>query len=310
MGESITSYIEDLFKYINGYESDYASFEVEAFFQTYNGIGAVFQALREQREKAVEVDRVFLEKIKQRPLNSSDLRQLTIQVIISFFASVADTDGQSGNAYLYCRELRNVRQDKPYFETVLMPLLAREGSLNNNFKLNYFFLKEIGRYIRKFSRGFSAEVNFEDFKGMPVHQKLLVLYLRRSELGEDIINDRDSLEFHMRNVGVFEKFRQESPLAESYLREWDYLPHGLSFMDRLKQFLAVVGGKFRGSFSSFNYVRLSLSQRYSAYLFYGLMIAVFVFLAAFIPLQWNKYTDRKLAEFEKRVETTMKALGK
>ena len=62
MGESITSYIEDLFKYIAGYESDYASFEVEGFFQTYNGIGAVFQALREQREKAVEVDRVFLEK--------------------------------------------------------------------------------------------------------------------------------------------------------------------------------------------------------------------------------------------------------
>jgi hypothetical protein len=310
MGESITSYIEDLFKYINGYESDYSSFEAEGFFQTYNGIGAVFQALREQREKAVEVDRVFLEKIKQRPLNSSDLRQLTIQVIISFFASVADTDGQSGNAYLYCRELRTVRQDKPYFETVLMPLLAREGSLNNNFKLNHFFLKEIGRYIRKFSRGFSTDVNFEDFKGMPVHQKLLVLYLRRSELGEDIINDRDSLECHMRNVGVFDKLRQESPLAESYLKEWDYLPHGLSFMDRLRQFLAVVGGKLRGSFSSSNYVRLALSQRYSAYLFYGLMIVVFVFLAIFVPLQWKKFTDSRLEKFKERVEKTEQAMGK
>jgi hypothetical protein len=309
MGESITSYIEDLFKYINGYENDYASFETEAFFQTYNGIGAVFQALREQREKAVEVDRVFLEKIKQRPLNSSDLRQLTIQIIVSFFESVADTDGQSGNAYIYCREFRNVRQDVPYFETVLMPLLAREGSLNNNFKLNYFFLKEIGRYIRKFSRSFSTDVNFEDFKGMPVHQKLLVLYLRRSELGEDIGNDRDSLEFHMRNVGVFDKLRQESPLAESYLREWDYLIEE-SFMDRLRQTLAVIGGKLRGSFSSSKYVRLSLSQRYSAYLFYGLLIVVFVFLAVFIPLEWNKHTNRKLAEFEKRVETTMQALGK
>ena len=309
MGESITSYIEDLFKYINGYESDYSSFEVEAFFQTYNGIGAVFQALREQREKAVEVDRVFLEKIKQRPLNSSDLRQLTIQIIVSFFESVADTDGQSGNAYIYCREFRNVRQDVPYFETVLMPLLAREGSLNGNFKLNYFFLKEIGRYIRKFSRSFSTDVNFEDFKGMPVHQKLLVLYLRRSELGEDIINDRDSLEFHMRNVGVFDKLRQESPLADGYLREWGYLAQGPSFMDKVRQFFAIIGSKLRGS-SSFNYVRLSLSQRYSAYLFYYLMIVIFVFLAIFVPLRWNKYTERRLERFKTHVEETQNAMGK
>ena len=309
MGESITSYIEDLFTYINGYESDYASFEVEAFFQTYNGIGAVFQALREQREKAVEVDRVFLEKIKQRPLNSSDLRQLTIQIIVSFFESVADTDGQSGNAYIYCREFRNVRQDKPYFETVLMPLLAREGGLNNNFKLNYLFLKEIGRYIRKFSRGFSADVNFEDFKGMPVHQKLLTLHLRRSELGEDIINDRDSLEFHMRNVGVFEKFRQESPLAESYLKEWGYLAQGPSFMDKVRQFFSIIGSKLRGS-SSLNYVRLSLSQRYSAYLFYYLMIVIFVFLAIFVPLAWNKYTEQRLEKFKAHVEEAQNAMGK
>ena len=310
MGESITSYIEDLFKYLGSYESDSSSFETEAFFQTYNGIGAVFQALREQRDKAVEVDRVFLEKIKQRPLNSSDLRQLTIQIIVSFFESVADTDGQSGNSYIYCRELRTVRQDVPYFESVLMPMLMREGSLNNNFKLNHFFLKEIGRYIRKFSRGFSAEVNFEDFKGMPVHQKLLTLHLRRAELGEDIINDRDSLEFQMRNVGVFEKLRQESPLAESYLKEWGYLALGPNFWDRLKQLFAVIGGKLKGSFSSSRYIRLSLTQRYSAYLFYWLMIVVFVFLAVFVPLRWNKYTETRLEKFKEHVGATERAMGK
>jgi hypothetical protein len=310
MGESITSYIEDLFRYINDYESNYSSFEAEAFFQTYNGIGAVFQALREQRDEAVEVDRVFLEKIKQRPLNSSDLRQLTIQIIVSFFESVADTDGRSGNTYIYCREFRNVRQDVPYFETVLMPLLAREGSLNGNFKLNHFFLKEIGRYIRKFSRGFSTDVNFEDFKGMPIHQKLLTLHLRRAELGEDIINDRDSLEFQMRNVGVFEKLRQESPLAESYLREWDYLSQGPSFMDRFRQFMAVVGGKLSGSFSSSNYVRLSLSQRFSAYLFYWLMIVVFVFLAIFVPLQWKAHAEKRLETFKAHVEETERTMGR
>ncbi len=309
MGESITSYLEDLFRYINSYESNYASFETEAFFQTYNGVGAVFQALREQRDKAVEADRVFLDKIKQRPINSSDLRQLTIQVIISFFESVADTDGQSGNSYIYCRELRTVRQDVPYFENVLMPLLTREGSLNNNFKLNSFFLKEIGRYIRKFSRGFSTEVNFEDFNGMPIHQKLLVLSLRRSELGEDIINDRDSLEFHMRNVGVFERLRQESALAESYLKEWNYLAKGPSFMDRVRQFFAVIGSKLRGSFSSSNYMSLSLRQRYAAYLFHWLVIIVFLFLAVFIPLQWRKHAGSELKRFEGHYQEVKEALG-
>ncbi len=301
MGESITSYIEDLFKYINGYESDYASFETEAFFQTYNGIGAVFQALREQREEAVQVDRVFLEKIKQGPLNSSDLRQLTIQIIISFFESVADTDGRSDRAYLYCREFRSVKRDATYFETFLMPLLTREGSLNNNFKLNYFFLREIGRFIRKFSSGYNIEVNFEEFKGMPLHQKLLILYMRRAEHGEDLVNDRDSLEAHMRGIGVFEKLRQESALADGYLREWGYLVEE-SFWDRLRQSLSVFFAKMRGLFSNFGYVRLAVSQRYSAYLFYGLVIAVFLFLAIFVPLKWNSHTDNKLKNFENRVD--------
>jgi len=301
MAESITSYIEDLFKYINGYEKDYASFEAEAFFQTYNGIGAVFQALREQRDEAIEVDRVFLEKIKQGPLNSSDLRQLTIQIIISFFESVADTDGKSDQAYLYCREFRTVKRDATYFETFLVPLLAREGSLNNNFKLNNFFMKEIGKFIRKFSSGFSTEVNFEEFKGMQLHQKLLILHMRRAEHGEDLVNDRDSLEAHMRGIGVFDKMRQESPLADSYLREWGYLVEE-SFMDRLRQSLSVFFAKMRGLFSNFSYVRLALSQRYSAYLFYGLAIAIFLFLSIFIPLKWNSYRGKKLAEFEARVQ--------
>lgn len=309
MGESITSYIEDLFGYIKRYESDYSSFETDGFIQTYNGIGAVFQALREQREQAVEVDRVFLEKIKQGPLNSSDLRQLTIQIIISFFESVADTDGQSDRAYRYCREFRDVKQDVPYFETSLMPILVREGSLNNNFRLNYFFLKEIGRYVRKFSRGFTTDVNFEDFKGMPVHQKLLALHLRRSELGEDLANDRDSLEFHMRNVGVFDKLGQEGPLAEWYLKEWNYLKPTESFFDKVRRALAVVGGKLRGTFSSFNYIRLSISQRYSAYVFYVLVMAVFICLAILIPLKWNSYTDTKLGEFKARVDAIEKAKG-
>lgn len=84
MSESIKTYIQDLFRYLEDYESNYSEFKTEAFFQTYNGIFAVFQALRKQRDKAVEVDLFFLENIKQAPLSSSDLRQLTIQILITF----------------------------------------------------------------------------------------------------------------------------------------------------------------------------------------------------------------------------------
>jgi hypothetical protein len=309
MDTSITAYIDDLFKYIDNYESNYAAFETEAFFQTYNGIFAVFQALRQEREKAIEIDRIFLEKIKQGPLTSSDLRQLTIQILISFFESVADTDGQSNRAYLYCREFRSVKRDVTYLETYLMPLLTRDGSLNNNFKLNRFFLKEISRFITNFSSGSGGDVQVEEFKAMPDHRKLLELHLRRSKLGDDPVSDRNSLEFHLRSTGVFEKLRQSSPLFEKYLLEWNYLIED-RFIDRLKNSLNVLWGKLKGLFSSYKYLRLSMTQRYSAYLFYGLIILIFLFLAIFVPLRWNSYTDKKLTEFEERVEARQEALGK
>jgi hypothetical protein len=113
-GVAVKSYVDDLFRYLNTYEASYSQFETEAFLQTYNGIKAVFQALRKQRDKAVEVDRYFLEMIRQAPLTSSDLRQLTIQVLISFFEGEADIDGHSNKAFSYCRGLRAIKQDVPY----------------------------------------------------------------------------------------------------------------------------------------------------------------------------------------------------
>ncbi len=309
MSEGITSYIDDLFKYINDYEKSYSSFEVEAFFQTYNGICAVFQALREQREKAVEVDRVFLEKIKQGPLNSSDLRQLTIQVIISFFESIADTDGQSNRAYLYCREFRNVKRDVPYFEDSLIPLLMRDGSLYNNFRLNSFFLKEIGRFITRFSSEWNIEPTFEDFKGLSDPMKLLTLYIRRLKLGNDLPGDRNSLEFHMQSIGAIAKLRHSGELYEQYLLEWNYLSDE-TFFDRVKKSFSVLWSNFKGLCSNFNYLRLALAQRFSAYIFYSIVIVVFILLAIIIPGRWNRFTENKLAEFESRVDETEEAIGK
>ena len=119
----IKTYIEDLFKYIDAFENRAADFDTEAFLQTYNGIYAVFQAMREDRDKAIGVDQFFLEWIKKTPLNASDLRQLVIQVLITYFESEADIDGKSNKSYLYCRDLRPTKRDISYFEGSLVRLL-------------------------------------------------------------------------------------------------------------------------------------------------------------------------------------------
>jgi len=309
MGESINTYIEDLFKYIETYENNYAQFQAEAFFQTYNGTYAVFQALRQQREKAIEVDQYFLEKIKSSPLTSSDLRQLTIQVLTSFFEAIADTDGQSNQAYLYCRDLRSVKRDVAYFENYLCPLLVQEGSLNGSFELNNFFLQEIGRYIKNYGSGVRAELAPEEFNGLDDHMKLLELSRRRQELGEDLIKDRNSLEFHLQGVGVLDKLNQSRPVFNKYLENWNYLIR-ISFFDKIKSSLGILGGKIKGLFSSLGYLRLALNQRNAAYIFYGLLIIVFIWLAIYVPLRWSRYTDDKLADFENRVEQTQNAISK
>jgi hypothetical protein len=237
------------------------------------------------------------------------LKQLSIQILISFFESVADTDGQTNQAYLYCRDLRPIRRDVAYFEEHLMPLLYRPGSLNNNFDLNAFFLNEIGRFIQKFGQSVRGDLTPEQFAALPDHLKLLELSRRRRELGDDLFRDRNSLEFHLHGIGSFEKLSQVGPVFNYYLKKWDYLVR-VSFWDKVKNAGGVLWGKLRGLFSSFGYFRLSLSQRNPAYIFYILIIIVFVWLAVYVPMRWNRYTENSLIEFENRVEQTQEAISK
>ena len=274
MAERIKSYIDDLFRYIDIYESNFSEFKPEAFFQTYNGIYTVFQTLREQREQAVEIDQYFLEKIKSHPLTSSDLRQITIQLLITYFESEADTDGQSNKAWLYCRDLRPIKRDVAYFEEHLVPMLFREGSLNNDFRLNSFFLKEIGRYVSKFARGVKADLTPEEFNAMPDSLKILELSRRRMELGEDLLSDRTSLEFQLQGMGILNKLSEKNKLFEKYLSEWNYLIRE-SFWGKVKVALSEAWAKIKGLFSSYRYFKLALTQRKPAYIFYGVLILLF-----------------------------------
>lgn len=298
----IKSYIDDLFRYLETFENRYSEFKVEAFLQTYNGIYAVFDALRHDRTKAIELDRYFLDRIQKIPLNSSDLRQLSIQVIVTFFESEADIDGQTNRAYMYCRDLRPSKRDISYFEDYLMPILFRDGSLNGNFELNRFFLNQVSRYLNKFGRSIENEVSPEKFASFNEPRKFLELARRRLVLGENLITDRSSLEFHLHRVDGFGKLATKSELADRYLSHWAYLSQ-TSYWSRVKSSLSEVWGKSKGAFSNARYFRLMLTQRSAAYGFYLCIIALFLFGAWYGPVMWSNYTQDQLEQYNQDAES-------
>ena len=306
----IKTYIEDLFKYIDAFENRAADFDTEAFLQTYNGIYAVFQAMREDRDKAIGVDQFFLEWIKKTPLNSSDLRQLVTQVLITYFESEADIDGQSNKSYQYCRDLRPTKRDISYFEGSLVPQLFKDGSLNNNYRLNLFLLKEICRYVNRFGASVqAASLSPEDFGALSDAMKFMELMRRRMVLGETLLSDRGSLEFHLQGVGAFGKLARKNKLHEFYLKEWNYLRQ-TSRWARFKQAVGQAWGKLRGAFASGRYLRLVLTQRPMAYLVYTALILFWIFMAVYVPLTWKSYAGHKLEEFQNKAATFQSGSGR
>ncbi len=306
---AVKSYIDDLFRYLDTFETNYAQFETEAFLQTYNGIGAVFQALRKQRDKAVSVDEYFLGKIKQAPLTSSDLRQITIQVLITFFESEADIDGQSNRAYGYCRGIRAAKQDVPFFENHLLPLLFRAGSLNNNFRINSFLLAEIARYLNRFGKSLRTDLTPEQFAAMGDPLKFLELARRRQQMGNDVIADRSSLEFHLQRIDAFNKLRQRGRLYEQYLREWKYLAED-RFWSRARALFRVLGGKFKGVFSSWRYFRLVVTQRHAAYVVCALFILLLIALALYVPMKWADHSQSRFEQLQRRAQSVQSDGGR
>lgn len=297
----IKSYIDDLFRYLKTYETNYSKFETEAFMQTYNGIRTVFQTLREQRNQAVEVDYSFLDAVKLAPLTSSDLRHLTVQMLITYFESVADVDGRSNQAYDYCRGLRGVKQDVPFFETVLLPLFFREGSLNDNFRLHSFLLGELANFLNKYGRTVNPDLSPEAFAALDDGRKFLELSRRRLHLGSDLMADRSSLEFHLQRVGTFDKLSQKKKLFKEYLMFWNYLVK-VSFWTKIKSFFGELGGKAKGFFSSFRYTRLVFSQRRPAFFLLTFFIILWLFLAVMVPIWWFDYEKGQLDKLYDRVE--------
>lgn len=298
---AVKKYIDDLFRYLDTFEKDSDKFPEEAFFQTYNGIGAVFQALRQQRDQAVEVDQYLLDHVKQSPLTSSDLRHLTIQILVTFFEVEADIDGRSNKAFTYCRGLRAIKQDAPFFESVLAPMLFRDGALSSKHDLNAFFLKELARYLNVYGKPLNPNISPEAFAALSDPLKMIELQRRQLQLGTDLLTDRGSLEFHLSRVDGFAKLAQSLGLIEKYLKGWHYLVE-TSWWSRFKTWLTEFGGKGRGALSNWRYLRLVLTQRNPAYLFYGLIIVLLVGWAVIMPSLWRSYSDHRLEQFEQRVE--------
>ncbi|MFQ5500024.1 MAG: hypothetical protein ACE5FH_10175 [Candidatus Zixiibacteriota bacterium] len=302
MAHSIKSYIDDLFDYLQAFESNPERFETEAFLQTYQGVYAVFEAFRRQRDEAIETDQYFLSKIQRVPLSASDLRQVALQVLITFFESVADIDGQSDKSYAFCRGLRDKKQDVPYFEQTLVPMLFRPGALDGSARLNGFFLDEISRYLNKFGKAIDTNLSPERFDAMTEPMKFLQLARRRHVLGATLVEDRSTLEFHLQRVNSFSKMAGASQLALHHLNKWHYLKKS-SFWSKVKSFLGELAGKFVGAFSSFRYMRLVTTQRNPAYALYGFLILLFIALAVYVPMKWTKVSERKLDEFRMRADS-------
>ncbi|MEA2030100.1 MAG: hypothetical protein U9N55_00695 [candidate division Zixibacteria bacterium] len=297
----VKSYIDELFRYLNSYETKYSEFQTEAFLQTYNGIRAVFKALREERNQAVEIDYAFLDAIRLTPLTSSDLRQLTVQILISFFEAVADVDGRTNQSYNYSRQLRPIKQDVPFFEQHLLPLLFAKGALNNNFQLHYFILKEIGQYLNSFGRPIKADLSPEDYLAFDDGRKFLELTRRYQHFGSDLLDDRTSLEFHLERIGEFRKLSQKNHLYKLYVNNWGYLRRK-NFWVKVKVFFGEISGKIKGLFSSFRYTRLAFSQRKPAFFLLVFFILFWIAIAIAVPYAWNKYEDGKLDDLKDRIE--------
>lgn len=305
----IRQYIQDLFNYLDTYENVYPQFETEAFLQTYNGIIAVLQPLRQQRQEAVAVDQYLLERIQQAPLTSSDLRQLVLQILVTFFESEADTDGQTNQAYSYCRGLRAVKQDITFFEKHLLPLVCDGASLNSNAKLKMFLLAEIARYMGKFGRPLSPHIAPETFQGMPDHLKLLELTRRRRELGMNLMEDRTSLEFHLHRIDEFTRLSNKGKFYARLLDDYGYLRQA-DFWAKLKAIMSGVFGGIAGAFASSGYFRLVINQRKPAYLFYAIVIVLFVWLAVYVPIKWQNYEEQKLEQFQIRSQPNSQGSGR
>jgi hypothetical protein len=306
--DTIKTYVEDLFKYLKIYEKKYSQFKTEAFFQTYNGIYAVFQALQQQRDKAVELDYVFLDKVREKPLTESDLRQVAVQTLITFFESVADTDGRSNQAYSHCRGIRPVKQDVQFFEKHLLPLLFKEGCFKDNFRLHSFFLNEVARYLNKFGKRIQVDLTPEKFNAMSDPMKFLELARRRLELGEDIISDRESLEFHLQRVDAFTKLKARGKVYRQHLSTWRYLKRR-NFWSKFKSWFSEFWGKFLGASSSGRYFRLVISQRSPAYLTYTIILILFLTAAVVVPILWNKHNQKQLEEFKERAAEVQRKAG-
>ncbi|MCK4574481.1 MAG: hypothetical protein KAU36_08915, partial [candidate division Zixibacteria bacterium] len=122
---------------------------------------------------------------------------------------------------------------------------------------------------------------------------------RRMELGTGLLADRNSLEFHLNRIDYFTKLSAANKLSEHFLKDWHYLKT-TSFWSRLGDFLSELGGKLRGAFSSFGYLRLILNQRNPAYVYYSVIIIIFILLAIYVPLKWQDYSQEQLRDFQQR----------
>jgi len=197
--------------------------------------------------------------------------------------------------------MRPVKQDVPFIEEQIIPILFRPGALNNNFRLHSFFLHEVARLLNSYGPPLVVDLSPEKFSALSDPLKFLQLCRRREHLGSSLFSDNGSLEYHVHRVGTFRKLGQKSKLHDAYLNEWNYLRKE-TFWSKVRASIKEFTGKLGGLFQSFRYTRLVFSQRRPAYFFHVLLILWWLALAILTPYLWDKYSDDKLKDLNERIE--------
>jgi hypothetical protein len=291
--------IDTLFRYVAEFEGRSPQFQTEAFMQTYHGIRAVFKSLVQDRNQAVETDYIFLDHVQRTSPGTSPLRNITAQVLISFFEAEADPDNRSNQAWSYIRSLRPVRPDAIYIEQHLASDLTTPDALHGDLQLSMFLLEQMADYMNKYGRPLDPALTPEAFSALDDHLKLLMLCRRRLELGPALLSERSSLEFALERTGALRGLSESSGLYSACLTRWGYLQES-TFWSRVLGVIRPMIAKTKGLFLSTRYTRLLFSERRPAVFLQVFIILVWIALAVLTPVLWRHQNDKHLEELDVR----------
>ncbi len=290
--------INALFNKISHYEEGSSAFSPREYQENFVGLLALFEAEQDRREDTREVDRILARRIREFDVNRSDLRRLSLHLLTMYYKFSANVPHPLDRAYMLCREKRRPKKDAQYLIEDLVPLVFEPGSLNDDFKLRYFFLERIAVFQTKFGGAppLYDTLSIEEIKIIPRPIFLLGLIRRRlARVGS--VEREGTIENKCQRDGYFGNIGKEDRFCRSVLEELGYwVP-----VPWYSKAWALVKQGFSRAFSLFfslNFFAYVLTRRRAAYFFYTLLILLFLAISVLLPIWWKNSNQKKLQKLE------------